>query len=126
MSRSYAHPSLSQARYNQQTTKISGLDCSDWLSWSKSTPFPFLSTLIDFAIYISTGVLFAYTSAFLVQEISPFAAGSGIPEVKTILGTFLITDEFFKVDLTLMDFYHFLLYVSNALDWLFQWLQDFP
>ena len=34
--------------------------------------------------------MFATMAAFLVKEYSPYSAGSGIPEVKTILGGFVI------------------------------------
>lgn len=34
--------------------------------------------------------LFAFISACLVKKYSPYAAGSGIPEVKTILSGFII------------------------------------
>lgn len=39
----------------------------------------------------SSQVLFAVTSSFFVQTYAPFAFHTGIPEIKTILGGYIIT-----------------------------------
>lgn len=71
-----------QLKFNHQ------LDVSPWSTfsmfcslWVHSVPF-----------YFNEGskIFFATTAAFLVQNYAPFAAGSGIPEVKTILSGFII------------------------------------
>jgi hypothetical protein len=43
-----------------------------------------------YSLYVLFSVLFAMVSAFLVYHLAPYAAGSGIPEVKTILSGFII------------------------------------
>ena len=45
---------------------------------------------LQWLIYIALGTLYAYISANIVYYISSLAAGSGIPQVKTILGGFII------------------------------------
>ncbi|KAI0243796.1 glycerol ethanol, ferric requiring protein, partial [Massospora cicadina] len=61
--------------------------CTNWISWSlllSSRESPTLA----FIFYVSFGTLFALLSAFLVRRFAPTAAGSGIPQIKTILGGF--------------------------------------
>lgn len=41
--------------------------------------------LLNYLIYIAYGMVFACLAAMTVHYISPFAAGSGIPETKSIL-----------------------------------------
>lgn len=40
---------------------------------------------------LASQVLFAVTSSFFVQTYAPFAFHTGIPEIKTILGGYIIT-----------------------------------
>ena len=42
--------------------------------------------------YLCSQVIFASTSSFFVQVYAPFAFHTGIPEIKTILGGYIITD----------------------------------
>ncbi|KAL1923502.1 uncharacterized protein VTP21DRAFT_8482 [Calcarisporiella thermophila] len=65
--------------------------CSFWVSWGdlvsgSSTGKFFLSYLF----YVIFAIVFATTASVLVVNFAPYAAGSGIPEVKTILGGFVI------------------------------------
>ncbi|KAI9138813.1 chloride channel [Paraphysoderma sedebokerense] len=46
-----------------------------------------VASLFFYALF---GTFFAVSSAVLVKSLAPYAAGSGIPEVKTILGGFVI------------------------------------
>ncbi|KAJ3322054.1 hypothetical protein HDV06_003655 [Boothiomyces sp. JEL0866] len=62
-------------------------ECTDWIEYNDST---FLGTIFGFLVYCILGLLFATASAILVKEYAKYAAGSGIPEVKTILGGFII------------------------------------
>jgi chloride channel 3/4/5 len=41
-------------------------------------------------MYTLFSILFAMASAFLVKYYAPYAAGEGVPEIKTILGGFVI------------------------------------
>jgi chloride channel 3/4/5 len=62
--------------------------CTDWYSWNSGL----LGPLSGFIIYTFITLLFATASAKLVRAYAPNAAGSGIPEIKTILGGFIIKD----------------------------------
>ncbi|KAJ3410942.1 glycerol ethanol, ferric requiring protein [Chytridiales sp. JEL 0842] len=57
--------------------------CGYWHSWSKLF-------ILNWFIYVIFSTLIATAAAFLVLGLSPLAAGSGTPEVKTILGGFSI------------------------------------
>eukprot|EP00055_Hartaetosiga_balthica_P016283 m.102157 g.102157 ORF g.102157 m.102157 type:complete len:828 (-) comp9074_c0_seq3:1928-4411(-) len=52
------------------------------------------SFTVRYLFYIGWAILFALICTFLVQRISPYASGSGIPEVKTILSGFVIRGYF--------------------------------
>ncbi|CAK9020445.1 unnamed protein product [Durusdinium trenchii] len=58
-----------------------------WVSWSED-PW----TWRAWSAYVVSSVLFATLSAVLVRHFAPAARGSGIPEVKTILGGFVMKD----------------------------------
>ncbi|KAI8911081.1 chloride channel [Gorgonomyces haynaldii] len=57
--------------------------CNDWIRWDSSD-------IVGFFMYILFACLFAFCSTTLVLHYAPYSAGSGIPEVKTILGGFII------------------------------------
>lgn len=46
--------------------------------------------IISFFFYTMWALLFAFLSASLVRMFAPYACGSGIPEIKTILSGFII------------------------------------
>jgi H+/Cl- antiporter ClcA len=46
----------------------------------------FIRTVLDRFFYTLLSVLMVALSAYLVKTLSPMAKGSGIPELKTILG----------------------------------------
>ncbi|GJJ71365.1 chloride channel 3/4/5 [Entomortierella parvispora] len=58
--------------------------CTDWVPWNSAT------FLVGYVFYIMFALTFATTAAYLVKTFAPYAEGSGIPEVKTILGGFVI------------------------------------
>ena len=81
-------------------TLLDARDCDQWVSWS--TLFSSLSSpsILSPLIYIISGTLLALLSSLIVT-LSPhsppssgpvqyYAAGSGIPQVKTLLGGFII------------------------------------
>lgn len=57
--------------------------CPEWKQW---TGF----VLSDYLVYILFSVAFAFTSAFLVKFYAPYAAGSGISEIKCIIAGFVM------------------------------------
>lgn len=57
--------------------------CPDWVSWSSWT-------LPSYFIYIAFAIAFSSACAYLVRVFSPYAAGSGISEIKCILAGFII------------------------------------
>lgn len=69
--------------------------CLAWRSWSEiageSTNIV-LKSLLQYGIYIMLAVIFAVTSSVLVQVYAPYAFHTGIPEIKTILGGYIIVD----------------------------------
>jgi chloride channel 3/4/5 len=89
-------------------TAVSGVQISrgvTWVnSWRFNVPFARDSTTwgeyfgaaddswIAFWCYVGTGTFAAFCSAVLVRVFAPAARGSGIPEVKTILGGFQMPD----------------------------------
>ncbi|KAF2838655.1 CLC voltage-gated chloride channel [Patellaria atrata CBS 101060] len=57
--------------------------CPEWRRWSSWG-------LVNYILYILFSILFAFTSAFLVKSYAPYAAGSGISEIKCIIGGFVM------------------------------------
>lgn len=59
--------------------------CSEWIEWSQWT-------LPAWLIYIAFAAMLAATCAYLVQSFAPFAAGSGISEIKCVLAGFVMKE----------------------------------
>jgi chloride channel 3/4/5 len=57
--------------------------CAEWHTWSRFTALNYLS-------YIMFATVFAFTSARLVKSFAPYAAGSGISEIKCIIAGFVM------------------------------------
>ena len=71
---------------------ISG-NCSLWQTWPEVIGISRDSApgyLIRYLAYLSWALLFAGLAASLVRMFAPYACGSGIPEIKTILSGFII------------------------------------
>ncbi|XP_038631508.1 H(+)/Cl(-) exchange transporter 5 isoform X1 [Scyliorhinus canicula] len=67
--------------------------CPQWKSWSEL----FLDQsegagayILNYFIYVSWALVFAFLAVSLVRVFAPYACGSGIPEIKTILSGFII------------------------------------
>ncbi|KDE04008.1 hypothetical protein MVLG_05510 [Microbotryum lychnidis-dioicae p1A1 Lamole] len=58
-------------------------DCADWHSWTGFVG-------IQWLVYVTLAGFFAFTCAFIVKSFAPYAAGSGISEIKCILAGFVI------------------------------------
>ncbi|KAL2173808.1 voltage-gated chloride channel-like protein [Thermothelomyces heterothallicus CBS 202.75] len=57
--------------------------CADWHRWAGFEP-------INYLMYIVFATLFALTAASLVKSYAPYAAGSGISEIKCIIAGFVM------------------------------------
>ncbi|KAJ5489156.1 chloride channel protein [Penicillium diatomitis] len=57
--------------------------CSDWKHWTSFW-------LINYVVYFFFAVLFAFVAATLVKSFAPYAAGSGISEIKCIIAGFVM------------------------------------
>ncbi|ORZ35273.1 chloride channel, partial [Catenaria anguillulae PL171] len=74
-------------------------DCPAWVGWGERVVpghvkhgegEPANRFLAAYGIYICVATLFSFMAAFMCKNLAPYAAGSGIPEVKTILGGFIM------------------------------------
>ncbi|GJC79090.1 putative chloride channel protein UM03490-D [Colletotrichum liriopes] len=57
--------------------------CDEWHHWTGFGP-------ANYFLYILFGTIFAFTSATLVKSFAPYAAGSGISEIKCIIAGFVM------------------------------------
>ncbi|KAI1937846.1 glycerol ethanol, ferric requiring protein [Ophidiomyces ophidiicola] len=57
--------------------------CPEWRRWSTLPP-------INYVVYFLFAILFAFSGAVLIDSIAPYAAGSGISEVKVIIAGFIM------------------------------------
>jgi chloride channel 3/4/5 len=57
--------------------------CREWHRWTPLVP-------LNYLIYIFFAAIFAFTSAILVRSFAPYAAGSGISEIKCIIAGFVM------------------------------------
>ncbi|USP77474.1 hypothetical protein yc1106_04748 [Curvularia clavata] len=66
--------------------------CHDWNSWGSAMGIGSAGGryVVEYIFFILFSVLFAACASFLVREFSPYAKHSGIPEIKTVLGGFVI------------------------------------
>ena len=57
--------------------------CAEWHHWSTFWP-------VNYIVYTLFSTMFAFTSARLVKSFAPYAAGSGISEIKCIIAGFVM------------------------------------
>ncbi|KAI1991287.1 glycerol ethanol, ferric requiring protein [Ophidiomyces ophidiicola] len=57
--------------------------CPEWRRWSTLPP-------INYVVYFLFAILFAFSGAVLIDSIAPYAAGSGISEIKVIIAGFIM------------------------------------
>ncbi|XP_043463129.1 H(+)/Cl(-) exchange transporter 5 isoform X2 [Leptopilina heterotoma] len=82
-----------QCCWSYNETNFDGENCSQWLTWPevfKQSKEGTGSDFISYLFYVAWALLFASLSASLVRMFAPYACGSGIPEIKTILSGFII------------------------------------
>lgn len=82
-----------QCCWSSNETFYDGNNCSDWFSWPEvfgHTGGGAGAYVISYIFYILWSLLFASLAASLVMMFAPYACGSGVPEIKTILSGFII------------------------------------
>ncbi|TFK51880.1 hypothetical protein OE88DRAFT_1658562 [Heliocybe sulcata] len=81
--------------YNQVAC-CSGLDpgeiCTEWRTWSEWFRIHSIlgQSLLQSLVYMALAVAFAGSAAILVQSYAPYAFHTGIPEIKAILGGYVL------------------------------------
>ncbi|XP_027012527.1 H(+)/Cl(-) exchange transporter 5 isoform X1 [Tachysurus fulvidraco] len=80
--------------WNSNETTFQERDkCPQWKSWAElmiginEGPFAYI---INYLMYVCWALLFSFLAVSLVRSFAPYACGSGIPEIKTILSGFII------------------------------------
>ncbi|XP_076807131.1 H(+)/Cl(-) exchange transporter 4-like isoform X1 [Clavelina lepadiformis] len=80
--------------WNSETVTPSGSNCTKWLAWSDVFGMSAQNAqgvyAVNYVMYIVVAVILATFAGLLVKVFAPYACGSGIPEVKTILSGFII------------------------------------
>ncbi|XP_069701038.1 H(+)/Cl(-) exchange transporter 5 isoform X3 [Periplaneta americana] len=82
-----------QCCWSSNETTFDNGNCSQWWTWpevfsqSREGVGPYI---ISYLFYIVWALIFAALAAALVRMFAPYACGSGIPEIKTILSGFII------------------------------------
>lgn len=82
-----------QCCWSSNLTTFDHGNCSQWLTWAQVFGDYHEGAgayIISYLLYIVWALLFAALSASLVRMFAPYACGSGIPEIKTILSGFII------------------------------------
>jgi AGAP005777-PA len=83
-----------QCCWSSNDTFFEGFHCTQWKTWPQllgiSDLNSFSAKFISYIMYILWSVSFAAIAALLVKTFAPYACGSGIPEIKTILSGFII------------------------------------
>nr|XP_027200062.1 H(+)/Cl(-) exchange transporter 3-like isoform X2 [Dermatophagoides pteronyssinus] len=69
--------------------------CDQWKTWPEllglsQQHFPIFSYIVSYFFYVFWALFFAFLAASFVRTFAPYACGSGIPEIKTILSGFII------------------------------------
>uniref|UniRef100_A0A8C2FU93 Chloride channel protein n=1 Tax=Cyprinus carpio TaxID=7962 RepID=A0A8C2FU93_CYPCA len=80
--------------WNSNKTTFQERDkCPNWKSWAElivgtnDGPFAYI---MNYLMYVCWALLFSFLAVSLVRAFAPYACGSGIPEIKTILSGFII------------------------------------
>uniref|UniRef100_A0A671N609 Chloride channel protein n=1 Tax=Sinocyclocheilus anshuiensis TaxID=1608454 RepID=A0A671N609_9TELE len=80
--------------WNSNETTFQERDkCPNWKSWAElivgtnEGPFAYI---MNYLMYVCWALLFSFLAVSLVRAFAPYACGSGIPEIKTILSGFII------------------------------------
>ncbi|XP_030635608.1 H(+)/Cl(-) exchange transporter 5 isoform X3 [Chanos chanos] len=77
---------------SRETTFQERDKCPQWKSWAElfGAPEGASAYVVNYLMYVSWALLFSFLAVTLVRVFAPYACGSGIPEIKTILSGFII------------------------------------
>ncbi|KAL6490846.1 hypothetical protein MHYP_G00011910 [Metynnis hypsauchen] len=78
---------------SNETTFQERHKCPQWKSWAElmvGVPEGASAYVVNYLMYVSWALIFSYLAVILVRAFAPYACGSGIPEIKTILSGFII------------------------------------
>ncbi|KAJ8394440.1 hypothetical protein AAFF_G00046510 [Aldrovandia affinis] len=78
---------------SNETTFQERDSCPQWKSWAElimGTTEGAFAYIVNYLMYICWALLFSFLAVSLVRAFAPYACGSGIPEIKTILSGFII------------------------------------
>lgn len=66
--------------------------CQDWTPWGNALHISSRSGrfVVEYIVFFILSVVFAVCASVLVETFAPYAKHSGIPEIKTVLGGFII------------------------------------
>lgn len=66
--------------------------CQGWHSWSRALHIRSAAGgfILEYVFFFAFSVVFAVAASFLVNRYAPYAKHSGIPEIKTVLGGFVM------------------------------------
>ncbi|MCJ8731390.1 hypothetical protein PDJAM_G00199070 [Pangasius djambal] len=78
---------------SKETTFQERDKCPLWKSWAElmvGVSEGASAYVVNYLMYVTWALLFSYLAVVLVRAFAPYACGSGIPEIKTILSGFII------------------------------------
>ena len=83
-----------QCCWSSNYTFFEGYQCEQWKTWPQLLGFTeggVFASIVSFYMYVFMAFAFALLAGLLVKTYAPYACGSGIPEVKTILSGYKIS-----------------------------------
>ena len=94
-----------QCCWSSNDTVFEGYHCKQWKTWPQILGIENIDTvgawIISYLFYIAWSLFFSGLAVILVRTFAPYACGSGIPEIKTILSGFIIRGYLGKWTLTI-------------------------
>lgn len=94
-----------QCCWSSNDTVFEGFHCHQWSTWPQVLGIEDTNSvgsyIVSYFAYIVWSLFFATLAVLLVKTFAPYACGSGIPEIKTILSGFIIHGFLGKWTLTI-------------------------
>ncbi|GIX97513.1 hypothetical protein CDAR_517471 [Caerostris darwini] len=82
-----------QCCWSSNETFYDGDECDQWVSWYIFFKLEYFSTeeyMLSYTIYVFWSLVFSILACSMVKTFAPYASGSGVPEIKTILSGFIM------------------------------------